>query len=152
MPLNDITPLRSVGDIWLGSKENDVTELIGFDFTRTVDDEGDVEIEYVSLGLQFSFWSDSDFKLGCIGVRRSSATLLGSVLSGHSKKRIELFINNRLNASVSDAGGCIHNDRSIQEWIDVDTLGLSFWFENDALYLIDVFCDWIDADTPKWPS
>jgi len=151
MLLDEITPLRSVGDIWLGAKEDDVTKALGTDFARTVDEEGDVGIEYRSLGLRFVFWSDYGFKLGCIGVERTSASILGRGLSGQNKEQIERFIVDRLNTSISEANGCIHDDGSVQEWMDVDAQGLSFWFDNDALYLIDVSCDWTDTDEPKWP-
>ena len=152
MQLDEIKPRRSVGDIILGVTEDDVTQALGSDFDRAVDDDGDVQVEYGSLGLRFVFWSDYDFKLGCIGVERSTVSIFSKRLSGLSKSEIERFVAEALHTTVSESDGCTHEDDSVQEWIDVDSHSLSFWFDDDELYLIDVFCEWDDDDDPIWPE
>lgn len=151
MLLDKITPFKSVGDIWLGVNEDDAKRVLGDDFVRTLDDDGSVELDYSALGLRLQFWHDCDFRLGTIGVERPTASLLGHLLFGQSKEQIGLFVRDQLNASVSEANGCAHADGSVQEWMDVDAHGLSFWFDNNALYLIDVFCDSTDGDEWIWP-
>ncbi|GJL65465.1 MAG: hypothetical protein NPIRA05_04360 [Nitrospirales bacterium] len=68
MLLDEITPLRSLGEFWLGFKGNDISKALEAEFTRIVGDDGDDGIQYSSRDLRFVLWTDYGFKLDCIGV------------------------------------------------------------------------------------
>ena len=104
------------------------------------------------LDLNFSFWADFENRLGFVSTYRKSATINGENLFDSSKDEVESFIQDCLKGEITDRDGCIHEDGTVQESIDVDSRGLSFWFLDDSLYLIDWTCDWLDGDTPIWPS
>lgn len=151
MRLDEIKPRRSVGVINIGMKQEEVTRELGCDFDRTADADGDVAIEYSKLGLTFTFAVEWDFRLIIIGVERPTATLVGKNLWGLSKLQVEQFVAETLETTVSELDGCTHDDGSVQEWIDVESHDLSFWFIDDSLYLVDVFCESVGDDEPIWP-
>ena len=152
MNLDDIQPFRSVGDLTLGWPESKVIGALGDDYVREVDEYGDLSIEFEDRGILCTFWESDDFRLGWISVERPTALLYGQSLFGQPKAVIEQFVSSMLQTVVAETDGVTHEDGHVQEWIDVDTHGLTFWFRDDALYLIDVTCEWSDNDTPNWPT
>lgn len=152
MLFDEIKPHRSVGDLLIGTKEQDIVLALGDGCSRKIDEWGDVELEYEEFNVRFTFWGDYDFRLGCISTERPTASIEGHVLFGQSKTDVKEFVVNVLQTTISETDGCMHEDEFVQEWIDVDSHGLSFWFDNDSLYLIDVFCSWSDPETPEWPE
>ena len=152
MNLDVIEPQRSVGDLLLGSTEREVIDLLGPDFEREIDEQGDLAIEYEDQGIRCTFWETNDFRLGWISVERPTASLCGAIPIGLSKAQIQELVSSKLKSSISEVDGVEHDDGHIQEWMNVDSHNLSFWFRDDSLYLIDVTCQWSDDDSPIWPS
>lgn len=152
MNLDVIEPHRSVGDLILGSTEGEVITALGNDYSRELDEYGDLTIECETRGIRCTFWETGEFRLGWISVERPTASLCGTTLIGQSKAEVKEFVKTALSSSVSEADGVTHDDGHVQEWMDVDSHGLTFWFRNDSLYLIDITCRWSKDDVPIWPD
>ena len=152
MDLDEIRPHHSVGDLVLGWSESQVIKTLGDNYSREIDEWGDLSIEYESIGMSFTFFESEEFRLGRISVERSTASLCGERLIGRSKEEIKKFIAKILRSTVSEEDGVEHENGLIQEWIDVDSHSLMYWFHDDALYLIDISCEWLDDEVPNWPG
>jgi len=150
--LDHIKPLLGLSEIKFGCDRNGVTALLGEPSIERTDSFGDIEIEYIKECLRFTFWADSEFKLGVISTERAEASLEGKVLVGMCEEEALNFVTNELDGTVTEQDGCIHEDGEIQTWMDVEPFGLCLWFRSGRLYLIDWFCDWSDNETPKWPA
>ena len=149
--LDSIRLHQGIGTFLFGVSKADVINALGTEYEEIRGLDGDFDLSYPALGLEFTFWADFDHRLGIITSLRKSATLLGNKLLGSSEKAIADFIKNELKDVITDHDGCIHEDGTVQDWIDVDGLGLSFWFYDDSLYSINWTCAWKDGDTPSWP-
>lgn len=152
MDVDTICLSRGVGDLFFGMKKTEIVDALGDEYSEETYEFGDVELEYTQLGLCFTLWEDSEFRLGMIASERTTAVLFGEQLVGRNKKDVKGFIEEKLHCRISEEDGCEHEDGSIQEWIEVEESNVSFWFQDDSLYSIDWTCAWIDSDTPKWPS
>lgn len=152
MNLDAICLLQGIDELEFGMERTSIIATLGNEYSEEIDESGDVKIEYSKFGLEFTFWSDEGFRLGVISTERDTSTLHEKCLIGKSKEDLKLFIKEELNGVISEEDGCEHEDGHIQEWIEVDSHSVSFWFRNDALYQIDWMCDWVDDETPKWPA
>lgn len=150
--LDTIHPGKGLGPILFGSTVEEVIGILGEPDYRETDDLGNVDLSYESQNLTFSFSRDDNFYLYHIGTERETLTLIGCKLFGKDEYEIKKFIQQKLKARISEEDGCIHENGLIQTWIDVDELNISFWFHDDELYLIDLFCDTIDVETYNWPE
>ena len=146
--LDPISLHEGVSSILFGVSKDEVINLLGTEYEEVLDDEGNLRISYPTLGLEFSFWVDDNDRLGVISTSRKFSTLLGENLIGCTKSEVGTFIKIYLKCPITELDGCIHEDGEVQEWIDVDSRDLSFWFLNHSLYQIDWTCAWVDGDTP----
>ena len=152
MNLDTIRLSQGIGDLSFGMKKMAIVSALGNEYSEDTNEFGDVDLQYTQLGLCFTLWKDSAFRLGRIDSERETAVLCGEQLIGGSKEDVRRFVQEKLHRMISEEDGCEHEDRSIQEWIEVDESNVTFWFRNDALYSIDWMCAWTDEDTPKWPT
>ncbi len=136
-------------DIPFGCKPDHVIQLLGDPDERETDEDGDLTLEYLELGLTFSFWADFNNGLGEIGTERTGALLCGFELSGDNQETIKAFIEQELNADISLEDSRVHEEGRVQSWIEVESKGITFWFDDGLLYLIDWTCQF-DGDTPAW--
>jgi len=149
--LDTICPQKGVGTLRFGSKKQALVELLGHAFVETQDEYGDVEIVYPQAKMRFWYWSDFDFRLGCIESERLTSKLLGTRLIGLDKPAVKRFINDRIKSGITEEDGCEYDDGETLDWIDADDKSLFFWFRNGKLYQIGWTCAWSDGNTPIWP-
>ena len=150
MNIDTINLLQGIDNLAFGMEKSSIVAALGNEYDEEIDESGDIHLEYSKIGLEFTFWSDEGFRLGIISSNRDTLTLCEKCLIGKRKEEIRLFVKEELNSVISEADGCDHEDGLIQEWIYVDSLWVSFWFQNDSLYQVDWMCDWVDNENPKW--
>ena len=152
MNLDFIQPHHGVGSLRFGMTDSAVIQLLGAPSDEFEDEDGDVQLSWEGLQLECTFFLESELQLGVVATERESARLVDRLLLGESKDQVRGFMATELGAAISEEDGCIHEDGTHQEWIDVDDLGLLFWFHDNVLYAIDCSCAWQDDETPKWPN
>ena len=152
-PVSDIDTLRigqGLPDIRFGCMEADVVAELGAPDSRTENEDDDLLLVYDLLGLEFIFWSDFDLRLGQIGTRRPTAELRDERPIGWTLDQAKDFIANRLVADISELDARMEEEGHVQSWIEVESHGLTFWFEDGYLYLVDWESNWYDDDRPDW--
>lgn len=150
--LDTILPGKSLGHILFGSTPQEVVGFLGNPDHRKTGKFGDLELSYESQNLTFSFCRDHNFYLHHIKTGRKTLELDGCNLIGKTGSEIKDFIKNNLGAKISEEEGQVDDDDHIRSWFAVDELNMSFWFDDDVLYLIDLFCDSHDNATYNWPE
>ena len=63
---------KGIGNILFGMLKQNILECIGCKYIEEVDEYGDIDIIFPSLGLRFTFWKEFGFKLGAIESSRPS--------------------------------------------------------------------------------
>ncbi len=132
-----------------GCKPEFVVSKLGDPSESETDEDGDLTCLYEELGLTLTFWADFGLGLGDIGTERPQSHLRGQQLVGKSLDFMKAFIENELNTDVTEEDSCVHEDGHVQTWIEVDVLGITFWFDDGLLYLIDWTCEF-NGEVPIW--
>ena len=140
MDIDSILVHKGIGNILFGMSKQEILDCIDSEYIEEVDEDGDIDIIFPSLGLRFTLWKDFDLKLGAIESFRQKIEIHGVNLYGKTKKEIRSFILDQMSCNISNEDGCEHEDGDIQEWIDVDSISSSFWFMNDSLSQIYWSC------------
>ncbi len=146
--IDNIIPGRGLEMIPFGCSPDCVRDLLGNPDSSKTDGDGDEILEYHSLGLCFTFWDDHDNRLGYIGTERQSACLNGVRLIGQAKGEVISYVEESLVATPTEMDGYEHEDGRIQEWFDVDSMNLTFWFMDGDLSSIDWTCPWASEEAP----
>lgn len=146
--IDNIIPNSGLEMISFGCSPDSVRDLLGSPDSNETDEYGDKTLEYHSLGLCFTFWGDYDNRLGYIGTERQSASLNAVRLIGQAKGEVISYVEEILVAKRTEMAGCEHEDGRIQEWFDVDSLNLTFWFMDGSLSSIAWTCPWASEEAP----
>ena len=113
------------------------------------DNSIDMILKYHNLGIDFTFSSDDDFRLGTITFYSNDFTLKGKKLIGLNE---EEFVS-KSSLIFSD----IELEDDFQELNSKDytsnSNGISFWIDNGIVESISIFPDYEnDDETPIWPN
>ncbi|MFT7620459.1 MAG: hypothetical protein ACI97A_004116 [Planctomycetota bacterium] len=138
--MNDLDTLHletGLDGIPFGSSMEHVIDMLGTPDAQETDDDGDTTFEYEDLELTFFFWKDDFGALGSIGTERTGTKLLGHALVGETREVVVDLINKKFAGGISLEDSCVHEDGHIQSWIEVESMGITFWFDDGFLYLMD---------------
>jgi hypothetical protein len=149
LDLDSILIEQGLGRIPFGASVAHIRTMLGSGCRRILDDDGDLDLIYDSLKIEFRFWAEFEGGLGSIVTERPQATLLGERLAGQPIDVVRKFVSDRLVATVSEEDGCLHDDGVEQSWLEVGERNVCFWFHDEVLYMIEWMGGWID-DTPQW--
>ena len=152
MDLDTIYPRCGLKEIPFGSSRTDLYRKLGKPDFEETNEWGDVNIEYRSLGLDFTLWKDDAFRLGVVGTSRRTALIAGFQFIGMREELVRTCLEAQLGSKISDEGACVHEDGEIQSWLDASDLEATIWFRDSMCYRFDAFCGWVDDDTPAWPT
>ena len=143
---------RGLEGLSFGASDADVRESLGTDCRQIpMEDDDDYVLAFESLGLECTFWADFDFRLGYVSTERSGAALLGEELIGKSLAEVRTFIDEKLGSTELDEDGCVHENGSVQSWIEVEDRNVTFWFADEVLYSIGWTVPW-EGEEPSWPA
>ena len=146
----EIIPFVGFGQIKFGMTLEQIKGLLGepTENIKEKHDDGseDISMLYSELGVELSFMSEDDFKLGLISCYAATYTLDGVAFNGMSE---EDFLKE---AKFED----LTLDEDLPELnakdYTVDSVGLSMWVQDGFVDSITMFPNHIDEETVEWPE
>ncbi len=148
-----ILPGEGISGVVLGMKQADVRGVLGNPQEMSTDkfDDGSdwVSLDYEDLGLSFGFSSDDDYVLDLIRVERTDMQLFGrEIVDLSSKEGLALFAANGEQPEGEPFQQVDEGGDTIRTY-DFD--GVSIWFVNDQLRMVQIAPRWRDDDTQVFP-
>lgn len=149
----EITPYFGFDKIKLGQTLGRIELLLGKASEHKKetysDNSSDVILKYHNLGVDLTFSSDDDFRLGTITFYSKDFLLKGEKLIGLKESEFVM----KSNLIFSD----IELDDDFKELNSKDytsnTNGISFWINNGIVESISIFPNYQDDnETPIWPN
>ena len=150
---NRILPGDGIAGAILGMSQEEVRAALGNPSemsTETFDDGTDwVNLDYEKLGLSFGFSSDEGYVLDLIRVERDDMELFGQQIGGLSCEEVMALFES--NGEEPDGIPLEQTDDEGQNILTCDFEGVSVWFLNDALCMVQITPRWRDDDTQIFP-
>ena len=151
--LDRILPGEGIAGVVLGMTQKEVRAVLGSPSemsTDTFDDGSDwVSLDYESLGLSCGFSSDEDYVLDLVRVEREDMQLFGQKIRGlSSQEAVALF---EANGEQPDGRPFEQNDDDGKKILTYDFEGVSLWFVDDQLCMVQIAPRWRDDDTQILP-
>jgi len=149
----DIKPFVGFAGIRFGLTEEEVIAKLGPATNRETesfeDGTNDVSLKYEKLGVDITFYSGDDFKLGTITFFAKEYTFLGHSLIGEAEADLV--------AKAAERG---MEDLELEDdFKDLDSKdyfseknGVSFWLLEGKVDSITIFPEYGDDDEIVWPS
>lgn len=141
----EVVPGQGVGSLRYGMYRTDVEALLGEAELSSREQYTDAAVrdlywslDYFSLGLSLTFNQEDNYRLSCITLSRTGFELFGADLIGipYTKLRTLLANNGYFTKRT--------------ERLEIEALGLVFWFQGDQLDEIQCNCLYDDAQKPIW--
>lgn len=150
-----IKPQIGFDQIKFGQRKEDVIALLGPPSVETIDDYPDqnteIILDYDELGLDLTFSSDDDYKLGTITFYEEHWALMGEQFIGLDEKE---FLEKIKKTNITDL--VIEDDFKDFDARDYfsDSKGISFWIDSGRVDSITIFPkeNPNDIDDPVWPE
>ena len=155
--LQHIKPGYGLGNIKFGMSREEVKAILGEPddidaFSYTDDDENNTETWlYDELELTAGFDEEDDWRLIMLTVASDFYTLNGKSLIGMNREKLvenlkEMKIEDLLFEDIST------DEDPNQVLLEVDSLSINFWLDEDHLDEIQWSPFFIDDDTIEWPE
>ncbi|MDA8886284.1 hypothetical protein OAD66_00670 [Bacteroidia bacterium] len=146
----ELTPFVGFGQIKFGQSLEQVKLLLGeaTESTREKHEDGteDVSLLYGELGVELSFMSEDDFRLGLISCYAPTYTVDGQSFNGMSE---EDFLKEAKFEDLTQADDL--SELKAKDYT-IDSKGLSVWIQDGFVDSITMFPDHIDENTVAWPE
>ena len=149
-----ILPGLGIDNIRYGASRASVKEIFGEPERKEVENWSDGSVsfiiwEYDSMGVDFWFYSDNDYKFESVTVKNKDVTLFGrkwigldesSLIDAASRLNLNMVLDDDFPELDSKDYNC-------------DDLGVSFWLISEKVVSISATVLYeSDNETPKWPS
>jgi hypothetical protein len=147
----EILPFVGYGQIKFGQTLEQVKLLLGepTESTREKHDDGteDVSLLYGELGVELSFMSEDDFRLGLISCYAPFYTLDGIAYTGMSEAdflKTAEYDDVKLEDDFTDLKAKDYT---------IDSKGLSIWIQDEFVKSITLFPKYVgDSEEIEWPA
>ncbi len=146
----EIIPFVGFNQIKFGMTLEQVKLLLG-EPTENVkekheDGSEDISMLYGELGVELSFMSEDDFRLGLISCYSPAFTLSGTSYNGMSE---DDFVETSTFEDLILAEDL--TELKAKDYT-VDSLGLSMWIQDGYVDSVTMFPKQLDDDTVEWPT
>ncbi|MCH1507301.1 MAG: hypothetical protein L7V86_27255 [Verrucomicrobiales bacterium] len=150
---SNILPGEGIAGVVLGMSQKEVRAVLGNPSemsTESFDDGTDwVSLDYEKDGLSCGFSSDEDYVLDLIRVEHLDMQLFKQKIEGLSfEETVALF---EANGEQPDGLPVEQTDDEGRTILTCDFDGVSVWFMNDALCMVQIAPRWRDDDTQIFP-
>ena len=146
----ELTPFVGFNQIKFGMTLEQVKGLLGepTDNTKEKHEDGseDISLLYGEHGVELSFMSEDDFRLGLISCYAPTYTIDGQAFAGMSEAdflKAADFDDLKLEDDLTELKAKDYT---------VDSKGLSIWIQDGFVDSITMFPNHIDEDTVEWPE
>ncbi|PCJ67564.1 MAG: hypothetical protein COA58_00060 [Bacteroidetes bacterium] len=146
----EIIPFIGFNQTKFGQSLEQVKLLLGepTDSTREKHEDGseDVSLLYSELGVELTFMSEDDFRLGLISCYAPTYVLNGQSYAGMSEEeflKTAKFPDLKLEENLIDLKAKDYT---------IDSKGLSIWIQDGFVDSITMFPNHIDENTVEWPE
>lgn len=151
--LSSILPGKGITGVVLGMTQTEVRAVLGNPSemsTDTFDDGSDwISLDYEDQGLSCGFSSDDNYVLDLIRVERPDMQLFGREIAGlTSEEGVALFA---ANGEEPESLPFEQEDEAGVTYLTYDFDGVSIWFVDDRLCMVQIAPRWRDDDTPIFP-
>lgn len=149
----EIIPFVGFANIKFGLSENEITEKLGPATHRETEDfedgSNDVTLKYKKIGVDFTFYSEDDFRLGTITFFTPDYKILGHSLIGEDEA---VFTANAAIRGFEDL--TLEDDFEDLDSKDYfsEKYGASFWIYEGLVDSITIFPKYGEDDEIVWPS
>lgn len=150
-----IKPLIGIDGLELGATKAEVLDVLGDPnkcSTKSYkqDKSSEEEWEYFQLGLELTFSSKDNFRLGTIGVISKNATIEGHHLIGLNEKQLLKTLD-----TIGIGPTLLEDDLTELNSRDYacDKHGLSFWVHDGVVNAIAIFPEYDESgNVSLWPK
>jgi len=149
----EIIPFVGFADIKFGMSEDEVVSILGPAAQRETEqfDDGsnDITLRYAKPGVDLTFYSEDDFRLGTITFFTPNYKVLGNAIIGEDEA---VFVGNASNRGFDDL--TLEDDFEDLDSKDYfsEKYGISFWVCEGKVDSITIFPEYGDDDEVIWPK
>ena len=148
-----ILPGQGIAGVVLGMSQTEVRAVLGNPSEMSTDnfDDGSdwVSLDYEEKGLSCGFSSDENYVLDLIRVEHADMQLFGREISGLTPEEgVALFA---ANDEEPDGLPFEQEDEAGVTFLTYDFDGVSIWFVDDRLRMVQIAPRWREDDTPIFP-
>lgn len=146
----EIKPGIGLGQIIFGMKQSDVIATIGEpeEEVKNNDYKNEIDITwyYDNANLSLYFDEDDNYRLRSIIVENPKISLWNRNLNEFSKNQIIKLLSDKVGKEYEE------KESEDEVCIEVDSIGLNFYLENDKLVSVQIGVLFADENTIKWPD